>query len=201
MDIDFRNVSKHYTSKTHEKMMDVLMDPKGNGPEIHYHMIRGGKNQRNITILEPGTISGEYIKTYGHYHVGIAETYSILFGKGIVLLQKPALNEQGNMIYDVVSEFKAIQVNIADEVFMPSRWGHLLVNIGKTYFVTEDNTDVSFDDKAPQNAINYADYKPVKKMQGFAYYVVEHEGKPVLKRNPKYKKIIREDLGGLAKIS
>jgi hypothetical protein len=34
-------------------------------------------------------------------------------------------------------------------------------------------------------------------MRGFAYYVVEHEGKPALKKNPLYKKIEKADLGGL----
>lgn len=29
MDIDFKNVPKHYASRTHEKMKDVLMDPEG----------------------------------------------------------------------------------------------------------------------------------------------------------------------------
>lgn len=201
MNVDFRNVPKYYSSKMQEKMADVLMDPKGNGPEIHYHMIRGGKDQRNITILEPGTISGEYIKTYGHYHIGLEETYSILFGEGIVLLQKLALDENGNMVSGIVEEFKAFQVKPGNEVFMPSFWGHLLVNIGETYFVTEDNTDVNFDDKTPQNAKNYADYEPVKKMQGFAYYVVEKDEKPAFKRNPNYKEIRKEDLGGLTKIS
>ena len=33
-------------------------------------MIRGGTDKRNITVWEPGTVGGEYIKAYGHYHVG-----------------------------------------------------------------------------------------------------------------------------------
>ena len=84
MNIDFKNVGKHYAARTHEKMQEVLMDPNGVGPTIHYYMIRGGKDQKNITVWEPGTISGEYIKTYGHYHVGkLDETYWIIFGTGI----------------------------------------------------------------------------------------------------------------------
>lgn len=85
--IDFSNVSKHYAARTHDKMVDVLMDPAGTGPTIHYYMIRGGKEQKNVTVWEPGTISGEYIKTYGHYHVGdLDEKYWILLGEGIALL-------------------------------------------------------------------------------------------------------------------
>ena len=101
MNIDFSFVPKHYASRSHEKMQEVLMDPDGKGPAIHYYMIRGGKDQRNITVWEPGTISGEYIKTYGHYHVGeLDETYWILFGEGIALLQKLATDENGEMIVE-----------------------------------------------------------------------------------------------------
>jgi len=35
----------------------------------------------------------------------------------------------------------------------------------------------------------HADYKPIKKLKGFAYYVVEKKGKPVLVKNSNYKKI------------
>src|SRR3989338_9251697 len=59
-----------YASRSHEKMKDVLMTPDAQGPATHYYMIRGGSKKRNITVWESGTVGGEYIKTYGHYHVG-----------------------------------------------------------------------------------------------------------------------------------
>lgn len=198
MNIDFKNVPKHYASRTHEKMKEVLMDPNGIGPEIHYYMIRGGKNQKNITVWEPGTISGEYIKTYGHYHVGsIDETYWILYGEGIALLQKLAVDESGKMIPDIVEEFKAVPVKTGDSVYMPSGWGHLVVNTGLIYFVTADDSPVNFDDVNPVSLPGHADYEPVKQMHGFAYYVVEHNSKPALVRNRKYKQIRKENLAGL----
>ncbi len=198
MNIDFKNVSKHYAARPHEKMKDVLMDPTGQGPDIHYYMIRGGIDQKNITVWEPGTISGEYIKTYGHYHVGeLSETYWILHGEGIALMQKLSTDKDGEMITDTVEEFKAIPVKTGDEVFMPSGFGHLLANIGTTYFATADNSPVDFEDRDPSSFPGHADYKPVKEMQGFAYYVIEHNGAPALKKNPRYKEIKKEDLGGL----
>ena len=198
MNIDFTFVDKHYASRTHEKMTEVLMDPKGKGPAIHYYMIRGGKEQRNITVWEPGTVSGEYIKTYGHYHVGnLDETYWIIFGEGIALLQKLALDDEGEMIADVVEDFKAIPVKIGDDVYMPAGYGHLVVNTGTTYFVTADDSPVNFDEANPVSMPGHADYTLVQQMQGFAYYVVEHEGKPALKRNKKYKEIRKQDLAGL----
>ncbi|MDP3988333.1 MAG: glucose-6-phosphate isomerase family protein [Candidatus Levybacteria bacterium] len=202
MNIDFRHVPKHYAARTHEKMKEVLMDPAGTGPEIHYYMIRGGKDQKNITVWEPGTISGEYIKTYGHYHVGnLDETYWIIFGEGIALLQKLAVDEQGKMIPDIVEEFKAIPVKQNNSVYMPPGWGHLVVNTGTTYFATADDSPVNFDETNAVSMPGHADYEPVKQMQGFAYYVVEHEGKPVLIKNKKYKDIKKEDLTGLPVIN
>lgn len=202
MNIDFTNVPKHYASRSHEKMQEVLMDPNGAGPAIHYYMIRGGKDQKNITVWEPGTISGEHIKTYGHYHVGqLDEKYWILYGQGVALLQKLVEDENGNLIPDQVEEFQAIVTKPGQEIYMPPKFGHLLVNTGNTYFVTADDSPVYFDDPDPAGLPGHADYEPVKKMKGFAYYVVEHEGKPALKKNPNYTKILKEDLGGLPVIN
>jgi len=198
MEIDFTNVPKHYAPRIHEKMKEVLMDPEGIGPDVHYYMIRGGIKQKNVTVWEPGTISGEYIKTYGHYHVGdLSETYQIVYGQGVALLQKLAEDENGEMIPDVVTDFKAIPVETGQIVFMPTQFGHLVANVGETYFVTVDDSPVDFENRDPASFPGHADYELVKKMKGFAYYVVEHDGKPALKRNPLYKSIEKEDLGGL----
>jgi len=176
----------------------MLMNPDGAGPAIHYYMIRGGVDQKNVTVWEPGTISGEYIKTYGHYHVGqLDENYNILFGEGIALLQKLSVDENGEMIADSVEEFKAIVTKPGDEIYMAPSYGHLLVNTGSTYFITLDNSPVDFEERDPASFPGHADYEPVKKMRGFAYYVIEHNGKPALKRNLNYKQISKEDLGGL----
>lgn len=189
---------EHYAARTHEKMREVLMVPDAQGPGIHYYMIRGGTDQRNITVWEPGTVGGEYIKTYGHYHMGqLDETYWILLGEGVVLQQK-LLGEEGSQEPDEVELFRAIQVKLGDSVYMPPGHGHLVANVGKTYFVTADDSPVNFDEKNPIAMPGHADYEMVKKMQGFAYYVVERDGKPALKKNPRYTKPIqREDFGGL----
>lgn len=198
MNINFKNVGKHYAGRSHEKMQEVLMDPDGIGPAVHYYMIRGGKEQKNITVWEPGTISGEYIKTYGHYHVGkLDETYWIIFGTGIALLQKLAVDGKGQMIANVVEEFKAISVKQGNEVYMPAGYGHLVVNTGITYFVTADDSPVDFEEKDPVSLPGHADYQLVKQMKGFAYYVVEYQGKPALVKNKLYKEIKKQDLGGL----
>ena len=100
-----------------------------------------------------------------------------------------------------MEEFKAVPLKAGDKIFMPEKFGHLVVNTGSTYFVTVDDSPVDFEDRDSSSFPGHADYEPVKKMKGFAYYVVEQDGKPALKRNPLYKSIEKEDLGGLPVIS
>ena len=184
------------------------MNPDATGPAVHYYMIRGGKDKRNITVWESGTVGGEYIKTYGHYHVGdLDETYEIIEGEGIALLQK-LVTENGVPQIDRVEEFRAIKVSAkggsasggkaVNSVYMPPGYGHLVVNTGKTWLVTSDDSPVfGADDSASMPG--HADYESVKKMRGFAYYVIEKDNVPTLVRNPLYKEIRTEDLGGLSR--
>src|SRR3989344_9082484 len=96
---------KPFAVRTHEDMKPVLMNPEASGPEIHYYMIRGGSAKQNITIWETGTVGGEYIKTLGHYHVGeLSETYWIIHGEGVVLLQKRKAGTDGLPINDEIEE-------------------------------------------------------------------------------------------------
>lgn len=179
-----------FAARDHEKMKEVLMHPDTEGPAIHYYMIRGGTDKTNITVWETGTVGGEYIKTYGHYHVGkLDETYWIVSGEGIVLLQKRKEDSQGNPIDDEIETFYAIPVKKGDSVFIPSGTGHLVVNTGNVWLVTVDDSPVNFAEVDPVSLPGHADYEPVKKLQGFAYYVVEENGKPALVKNPRYKSV------------
>lgn len=179
---------KPYAERNHQTMKEVLMKPEASGPEIHYYMIRGGADKKNITVWETGTVGGEYIKTYGHYHVGqLQETYWVVQGQGIVLLQKRKVNGKGIFIDDEIGFFQAIAVKAGDHILIPSEMGHLVVNTGNTWLVTVDDSTVNFEEADPVNLPGHADYEPVKKLHGFAYYVVEENGKPKLVKNPYYK--------------
>jgi len=183
-----------YAARTHEKMVDVLMNPDASGPAIHYYMIRGGSKKRNITVLEIGTVGGEYIKTYGHYHIGdLDETYWFASGEGVVLQQK--LADQNDP--SIVAEFKAIKVKAGDSVYMPPGYGHLMVNTGDTWLVLVDDSPVAGPDDSASMP-GHADYEAVKKMRGFAYYVIEKNGAPNLVANEAYKEVKKTDFGGIA---
>jgi len=182
--------AKRYGPRLNEMMKDVLMEPDVHGPEAHYHMVRGGKDLRNITIWESGKVGKEYIKTYGHYHVGdIEETYWIVYGKGITIAQKRAVGSNGENVDDEIEEIRIVKVKMGDAVYMPRGWAHAAVNIGKTFFVTADDSPVNFEDVEPSSLPGHADYEPIKKMRGMAYYIVEEHGEPTLVKNPLYKKV------------
>ncbi len=183
-------MNKAFAQRTHEEMMDVLMDPKGFGPDVHYFMIRGGSEKKNITVWESGQVSGEYIKTYGHYHVSdFLETYTVLEGEGIILLQERKLDKAGLPINDEITYVKAIFVKSGSVVPIPERAGHLALNTGDTWFVTSDDSPVNFDKAKEAAWPKHADYEPVKKMQGFAYYVVNKNGTQTFIKNPNYKNV------------
>lgn len=179
---------KPFAQRTHEAMKDVLMKPDEIGPETHYYMIRGGKEKTNITVWETGKVGGEYIKTYGHYHIGeLDETYTVVEGEGVVLLQNRKLDFENKPIDDEIESFIAVKVKAGDSVYIPSGTGHLVANIGKKWLVTVDDSPVNFAEVDPVSLPGHADYEAVKKMHGFAYYLIEEAGAPKLVKNESYK--------------
>ncbi len=179
---------KPFAERSNEKMKEVLLSPNADAPAVHYYMIRGGKDKTNISIWECGKVGNEYIKSYGHYHIGdISETYSIIQGTGILLMQKRKVDVEGKPIDDEIEIFKAIKTKAGDKIFIEPAMGHLMANIGDVWLVTSDDSPVYPDDVDPAGLPGHADYEAVRRMGGFAYFVVEKDGAPTLIKNPKYK--------------
>lgn len=158
------------------EMKPVLYRPEAEGPEEVYYMIRGNPN---ITVINAGSIGGEYLKTLGHYHKNDSgEIYHVLFGKALFLLQK-RVNGQAEHLEDV----KIIKADQGDRIEILKGYAHTMINIGNTALVTTDN--------APANASEVVnDYEPIKKMGGFAYFIVEDKNnEPSLVKNTNYKTV------------
>lgn len=182
--------AKRYGPRTHEMMKDVLLHPEAEAPDVFYHMVRGGKDLRNFTIWEPGMVGSEYVKTYGHYHVGeIEETYWIVYGEGITIAQKRVTGSDGEPIDDEIEDVRIVKVRAGEAVFMPRGWAHAAVNIGATFFATADDSPVNFEEVDPSSLPGHADYEPIKRMRGMAYYIVEENGQPTLVKNSLYQKV------------
>lgn len=176
-----------YATRSQKEMEDVLMEPKAKGPAVHYYMIRGGAEKRNITVWEPGTVGEEYIKAYGHYHVdGIPETYWITQGEGILMLQKRMVRD-GKHIDNELESCQAIFVQAGDEIHIPGDEGHAMINTGTTWLATVDDSPLAGTTAAEMSKPAHADYASIKKMKGFGYYVVKgKDGKPAFVKNTNY---------------
>ncbi|MCG2686011.1 hypothetical protein L6258_01415 [Candidatus Parcubacteria bacterium] len=169
-------------TRTLAELKEVLQNPQASGPEEVYFMLRG---QPNITVLVPGKIGEEFTKTYGHYHKhGGAETYQILFGRGLLLLQKKGADDEE------LEDICLREVGARDTIEVPKGYGHVMINVGSTFLVTADN--------APTNAeTSQNDYEPIKKLRGFSYYIVDDgEGGWKAVRNEKYVKVPKLEVSG-----
>ncbi len=160
------------------EMRPVLQNPDAAGPDPLYLVYRGVPNpdappgsRSDITVLEPGTIGREYVKTHGHYHLGDGEEiYQVLSGEGSLLLQKPGFN------YETVESVRLVSLHPEQPVIIPSGWGHTLINTGEDRLVTLNNQ--------PQGVESL--YSAYEKMHGAAYYVTKGGNGPELEPNPAY---------------
>ena len=78
----------------------------------------------DITVIPPGMLGREYIKTAGHYHpsppggrVSYPEIYEVLEGEALYLLQKQDL-----------SYVVAVNASSGDKVLVPPDYGHITIN-------------------------------------------------------------------------
>ena len=115
----------------------------------------------DITVIPPGTVRGEYVKTKGHYHplspsgIGYPELYQVLAGEALYLLQRSDLG-------DIV----AVTAKAGEFVLIPPGYGHVTVNAGKEELVMANLVSAGF-------ASEYTFYE---RMQGGAYYLMEEGG-------------------------
>ena len=153
-------------------MKEVLYDQKwaSQAPNLElYYMYRGVKKRDglryDITVIPPGMIGREFIKTAGHYHPEIEgtkitypEVYEVLKGGAHYLLQKVD-GKNFDKILDVV----LIRASCGDKVVIPPGYGHITINPFAEPLVMSNFVCSNFSSV----------YEPVKRMEGAAYYEVD----------------------------
>lgn len=160
--------NEKYTFRKVSDMKDVWAEPSDSDGLV-YAVFRGKGS--NITVLLPGKVGQEFYKTHGHYHMhGESESYRVLYGKGLLLMQREPSVSSSEI------DFKAIELSEGDEFMVPEGYGHALSNPTEGLFIAEDKEVAS----AGHN------YEPVKKMRGFAKYVVLEDGKVIFLDNVHY---------------
>jgi len=158
-------------------MTDVLMD-KTDIPypdkilydmyrEVHLspkelEMMRSVRLRYDITVIPPGMIGPEFVKTAGHYHpcpercglemLSYPEVYQVIRGTATYLLQKSDL-----------SEFIIVEAQEGDIVLIPPNYGHVTVNADSSELVMANWVSDAF----------ASEYDPVRLKAGLAYYIIK----------------------------
>ena len=196
MDRYWKGVLPEPSVRTFGDMECVLADPDGvelDSATTLYYMYRdlamneidrellSRQNIRyDITVIPPAMLSGEYVKTKGHYHpenpagIGYPELYQVLAGEARFLLQHKDLS-------DVV----AVAASAGEFVLIPPGYGHVSINPSKEVVVMANLVSTQFE----------SEYALYEEMQGGAYYAMEVNGKGKgWRQNPRYSSVapIRE---------
>ncbi|MBI5391914.1 glucose-6-phosphate isomerase [Candidatus Woesearchaeota archaeon] len=103
----------------------------------------------DITVVPPGFLGKEFIKTKGHHHKGV-EIYEVLFGEALYLFE----NEK---------EVLAIFASTGSRVIVPYEYWHVTINVGKKTLIMANLMPAKVD----------SNYKDVEKKHGMMYYYVK----------------------------
>lgn len=129
----------------------------------------------DLTVIKPGKVGEEFIKTVGHYHqyvpgtqIAYPEAYEAVSGKFEYLLQSEPDGDGNVDVIWVVTE-------PGDKVVMPPNYGHVSMNVGE-----EPAIEVDIQKRDNPNG---SDYSIFKERAGGALYRTEKG----LIENSKYK--------------
>lgn len=110
----------------------------------------------DITIIPPGMMGSEYVKTAGHYHPAVPgtlttfpEIYEVLEGEAIYLLQK-----------EDASDVVCVYASAGAKVLIPPGFGHITINRSNKRLKMANFVARSFS----------SIYEPVRAMGGGAYF-------------------------------
>ncbi|HPZ84795.1 MAG TPA: glucose-6-phosphate isomerase family protein [Bacillota bacterium] len=176
-------------ARTRSDMLEVLLYPEQSGPDVLYHMYRATGLEKDripmmnaglrydITVIHPGKIGSEYIKTFGHYHpmapgqlYTYPEVYQVLHGKAHFLMQK------GGDVTGEIEDFVIADFEKGDILVIPPFYGHVTVNPGSKPLVMANWVAKDFS----------SIYEPIKARKGMAYYNVEYRGQSIFMPNDSY---------------
>ena len=115
-----RNADKKVVRKFKD-MSDRYKNTSGfnKNPKIYgVHIIDFGVFEAGLTIIEPGSVNGEFYMTKGHKHIkSTKEIYLLLGGKGKLIIQG--------------KKAKVFDLKKGQTYLLPKNAGHRLINTGK----------------------------------------------------------------------
>ncbi|MCK5847769.1 MAG: hypothetical protein KAH01_01060 [Caldisericia bacterium] len=147
--------------------------------------ILSGRIRHDITVVMPGRVNEEYIKTIGHIHpimkeqtkeskLRYPEIYSVIHGTAYYIIQKYSNDLKS------IEDIEAVCVNEGEHIIIPSHYGHVTVNTKSTPLVMANIIENSF----------ASNYKPYKEKRGAALYIKYEAENPIkFEKNENYKNL------------
>ena len=168
------------TNKYATKMTSLLYDARGINlqelcysgyPNIYrridFDCLRARDMLYGFTVIQPGMLNSEYLKTSGHIHGKIPgsiypypEIYEVLHGTAVFLLQQVELKDEKivkiNKVYAVMAKKK-------EAIIIPPFFAHCSINIGDEPLI--------FSNIAAGSCPLI--YPPIKEKHGLGYYLLQ----------------------------
>ncbi len=117
----------------------------------------------DLTLMPPGTIDGEFVKTAGHYHKPYPEVYEILMGRANFLIQSE-------------SAVYLAEAGPKEKFIIPPGFGHNTINVFNKPLLLAN----WISEKATYN------YEPYKNNHGAMYYFLNNDNLVDIIKNPNY---------------
>ncbi|MBU3913753.1 MAG: hypothetical protein KKE50_06700 [Nanoarchaeota archaeon] len=144
-----------------------------NNPSL-LDILKQHKIRPDITILPPGCIGKEFLRTEGHEHIErLPEIYEVIHGKAAYLLFKTQKQNQ-----ECIEDVMLILAEEGEHVLFPPFYHHISYNVS--------NVPLIMTDFLSTNA--KSDFKYIKKHNGAPYWLANNKGKIKTIKNPQYKK-------------
>lgn len=120
----------------------------------------------DLTVIRPGALGSEYVKTQGHYHptasdmrLAFPEVYQVVYGRAHYLLQH-ADNMLAPAEQQIIDDVVWVDAEPGDKVVMIPEYGHTTINPGDSVLVMANWVDRSFESL----------YQPILETHGGAYF-------------------------------
>ena len=171
---DFPFIKK--SERSLKELRPYLKNPEAkNGPDpVYYvwryaHLKKDSEKIRNcnlrydITLIPPGKIDGEFVKTAGHYHKPYPEIYEVLSGRAYFLIQSESA------VY--LSEAEP-----GEKFIIPPSFGHNTINVfDKPLLIANWISEKAI-----------YDYESYKNNRGASYYFLDNDNLIDIVKNPNY---------------
>jgi glucose-6-phosphate isomerase len=176
------------------ELQPALADPHAEGPDPAYWMYNGvahfaacdGRGayqwRYDLTVLPPGRLGAECLRTMGHYHPLIPgadlawpEVYEVLHGSALFVLQR-ADDHRAAPAEVRIDDLIVVRAEAGEQAMLPPNYGHWTVNATDGPLVIANWIAAGFE----------SDYEPAQAARGPCCRVLAGEDGPRFSANPRY---------------